>query len=74
MTTTPRLAVSTASDLGPKAARESVAPTEIIGACGHRLTSLCMVCRGKVGGSRSSPRKTQAVRRNARKPKRPRPP
>lgn len=36
---------------------------------GAALVTFCPVCRGKAGGSRRSPRKTKAVRRNAKKPR-----
>lgn len=36
----------------------------------HRpLVAFCPACRGQAGGRASSPRKTRAVRRNARKPR-----
>jgi len=37
--------------------------------CGNPLVCFCPRCRGKAGGSKTSPKKTRAVRRNARRPR-----
>jgi hypothetical protein len=40
------------------------------GWCGRRRALTCAACRGRLGGIRTSPRKTHAMRENARRPRR----
>jgi uncharacterized Zn finger protein (UPF0148 family) len=42
--------------------------------CGHVLTTFCPACRGRRGGQQSSPKKTRAVRKNARRKRTRKPP
>ncbi len=54
----------------PHSGRQAMTPT--CPKCGSALH--CLACIGKVGGSTSSPKKTKAARRNARRPRPRKPP